>query len=212
MQLKQLIPEEFCLRCDVCCRFPQAHTKWAPLFTESEIKDLINEDILSSLLFTPLEKTIDKVDKGMSHCDSMLPSAQTDRKRSSLTEFTDHPKDKKVNYSIDAKRINLIEYKDYFICPCFNPPDCKCRIYIKRPFECQLYPFLLTRQGDKPHLSQHNKCPYLNEVKEDRLNKHIDYLRTEFKKEENINFLKQNPELFTEYPAMDLKLLFSINI
>jgi len=176
MQLKQLIPEEFCLRCDVCCRFPQAHTKWAPLFTESEIKDLINRNILPPLL------------------------------------FTDYPKDKKDSYNIDAKRINLVEYKDYFICPCFNPPDCKCRIYTKRPFECQLYPFLLTRQGDKLYLSQDNKCPYLNEAKEDRLNKYTDYLRAEFKKEESISFLKQNPELFTEYPATDLELLFSINI
>lgn len=37
-RLKQLIPKDFCLGCDVCCRFPQALSSQRPYFSASEIK------------------------------------------------------------------------------------------------------------------------------------------------------------------------------
>ena len=178
MQLKQLIPEEFCLRCDVCCRFPQAHTVWAPLFADSEIKYLVEKDILPPLVFTDYQKT--KIANNSSN--------------------------------VSAQRINLIKYKDYFICPCFNPPNSKCKIYGNRPFECQLYPFLLTKKGDKFYLTQDKKCPYLDGLEQSQLKEYVNYLKKEFRKEDVVFFLKQNLVLFTEYPAVDLKLLFPIDI
>ena len=39
--LKQIIPDEVCLSCDVCCRFLDSDSFLAPIFTESEIKRTI---------------------------------------------------------------------------------------------------------------------------------------------------------------------------
>jgi Fe-S-cluster containining protein len=163
MPLKQLVPEEFCLKCDVCCRFPESHTVWAPLFTESEIKHLVDCDILPPLLFT-------------------------------------------------TQRINLIPHKDYFICPCFNPDDKKCKIYADRPFECRLYPFLLARKDNKFYLALDKKCPYLENLSQDEIKSYTDYLKKELESKANKSFLKNNPDLFSDYPAADLKLLFSLKI
>lgn len=35
--LRQVIPQELCLGCDVCCRFPEADSFLAPYFTDEEI-------------------------------------------------------------------------------------------------------------------------------------------------------------------------------
>lgn len=172
MQLKQVVPQEFCLRCSVCCRFSVPDTVWAPLFTESEIKQLVENDILPPVV------------------------------------FTNQPK--KNNSS--AQRINLIEHEDKFICPCFNIPDQKCKIYKHRPFECRLYPFLLSIDNSKFYLAKDNQCPYFKSGEKERIKNHIDYLRKEFKKEESISFLKQNQVLFVEYPCADLELLFPIDL
>ncbi|MFC1709603.1 YkgJ family cysteine cluster protein [Candidatus Omnitrophota bacterium] len=171
MQLKQFVPQEFCLRCDVCCRFSQPDTVWAPLFTESEVRHLIE--------------------------DHMLPP----------TVFTDHPK----GNNSSAQRINLLDNKDNFICPCFNLPDQKCKIYNHRPFECQLYPFLLNKKDNKFYLTKDNGCPYFKSGPEDIIKNQIDYLKQEFQKEDMCLFLKQNQELFVEYPSLDLEILFPIN-
>ena len=36
--IKQLIPEGFCLKCDGCCRFTQKHSVWFPHLLKSEEK------------------------------------------------------------------------------------------------------------------------------------------------------------------------------
>ncbi|MBL7197004.1 MAG: YkgJ family cysteine cluster protein [Candidatus Omnitrophica bacterium] len=181
MQLKRLIPQEFCLRCDICCRFPQNDTVWTPLFTNSEVKYLVENDILPPLVFTSHPKT--KI-----------------RKNSCSPE------------KIGAQRINLIGHKDYFICPCLEPSDYKCKIYADRPLECQLYPFLLTKKEGQFYLAQDKKCPYLDIADETKLKFYINYLKAELEKEDMVSFLKQNQELFVEYPATDLKLLFPIDV
>lgn len=52
MQLKQLIPQKFCLACDVCCRFTDQHTIWAPVFTKKEIRGLRGQKLLSPNAFS----------------------------------------------------------------------------------------------------------------------------------------------------------------
>lgn len=48
MELKQFVPSEFCLACDVCCRFSEANSVWSPVLTDTDIrkipKDLINKN------------------------------------------------------------------------------------------------------------------------------------------------------------------------
>ncbi|MDD5617971.1 MAG: YkgJ family cysteine cluster protein [Candidatus Omnitrophica bacterium] len=178
MPLKQLVPEEFCLSCDVCCRFADLHTIWSPLFTDKEIKHLVEKDILPALLFT-------------------LPSDSASKNKTKQHK---------------TQRINLLEHKDYFICPCFNPGDSKCKIYDNRPFECVIYPFLLTRKNNKFYLAADKKCPYLGNLKEDEIKSYAEYLKKELQKDKNKTFLKNNPELFTDYPATDLELFFPLKL
>ncbi|MCA9466493.1 MAG: YkgJ family cysteine cluster protein [Nitrospira sp.] len=37
----QIVPSEECLRCDVCCRFPEANSFLRPYFTEKEIRQAL---------------------------------------------------------------------------------------------------------------------------------------------------------------------------
>lgn len=173
MKLKQLIPEEYCLKCDVCCRFAEQHSIWSPLFANSEINYLVEKDILPPLVFTA------------------------------------HPDNK--NHNAQAQRINLIQHKDIFICPCFNVPENKCKIYEDRSFECRLYPFLLTKKDGQIYFTRDKNCPYFDSIEDDKIKSYIDYLKQEFKNPEARSFIKQIKDLFLGYPAQDLEMLFSID-
>ena len=121
------------------------------------------------------------------------------------------------------QRLQPLKHKDYFICPCFNPINHLCKIYKNRPFECQLYPFLLVKKDDKFYLAQDDKCLYISVCRKEKLSRRTAYLEKKLNQKQTISFLKQNKELFnplesycltgfTEYPASELKLLFPINI
>lgn len=47
MALKQFVPKETCLSCDVCCRFGEADSVWSPVLTDAEVlkvpKNLVNK-------------------------------------------------------------------------------------------------------------------------------------------------------------------------
>jgi len=43
--IKQLIPQEFCLKCLGCCRFKEENSVWAPCLLDEEIQDLLGKDI-----------------------------------------------------------------------------------------------------------------------------------------------------------------------
>ena len=166
--LKQFIPQEICLGCDICCRFTSCDTIWAPIFTEEEIKLLVDSNTLPPLLFTETK-------------------------------------------SKHTHRINLKPYKDYFICPCFNPQDNKCKIYHDRPFECRLYPFLLVKEKDKFCLAYDKKCAYMKDDTNKDREGYVECLRSEFKKKENQAFLRQHQELFFEYPLDDIVIVSDLN-
>ena len=40
-KLYQIIPSEVCFSCDVCCRFLEADSPLAPIFTEAEMEEVI---------------------------------------------------------------------------------------------------------------------------------------------------------------------------
>jgi Fe-S-cluster containining protein len=54
------------------------------------------------------------------------------------------------------------------VCRCtfFDLPSKTCSIYPQRPFECRLYPFLLTRseKGDGAAIYVHLACPHIQET------------------------------------------------
>lgn len=72
---------------------------------------------------------------------------------------------KTAGYIIINKKICLIPSKnqDIFYCAFFDVCPNKCKIYLKRPFDCQLYPFFINRRDKKVFLSVDLNCPFINE-------------------------------------------------
>jgi len=112
----------------------------------------------------------------------------------------------------DSLELNLIEHESCFICPCLDSSNHKCKIYKHRPFDCRLYPFLLTKKDNKFYLARDKKCPYFKSADRAVVEEYIDYLKKELCRKGAIDFLIQNKELFSEYPVQDLELFFPISI
>src|SRR3990170_6854787 len=68
-------------------------------------------------------------------------------------------------------KINLIPYREGYICPAFDPATTQCKIYEVRPIDCKLYPFaiLWDPSGKEVLLGMDTKCPFVTEHAEDGL-------------------------------------------
>ena len=83
-----------------------------------------------------------------------------------------------ASISID-KRIHPVPgpQGEGFFCPFLNIQDNKCRIYAFRPFECQLYPFLINLRGKKVILTVDLNCPYVKKnLNTPEFNEYTQYL------------------------------------
>lgn len=100
------------------------------------------------------------------------------------------------------RRIDLLPNPqgEGFICPFLNLADNKCRIYDWRPFECQLYPFLITLRGKKVLLTVDLNCPYIKEkIKSQELKDYIEYLSAYLNCPQQLKLLKDNPQIIQAY-------------
>lgn len=87
-----------------------------------------------------------------------------------------------------------------FICPFLNHLDNKCAIYDMRPFECQLYPFLINLRKDKVILTVDLNCPYVYEkINSQETKDYIDYLCAYLNSPQQIEILKDNPQIIQAY-------------
>ena len=100
--IKQFVPQEYCLKCQGCCRFREQDSVWLPCLMDEEIQGLLEQNIPPAAI-------------------SMARKIQPEA----------HPKG------------------DGFICAFFDLDINKCKVYNLRPFECQLYPFLINLRGKK---------------------------------------------------------------
>lgn len=99
-----------------------------------------------------------------------------------------------------AGRINVIEARDGFICPCLEVKSNKCKIYRYRPLDCRLYPFLLLRRGKKAYLAVDNNCVFIREgCDEKKLRAYAKYLLKMLSMKEFTLVLKKNPQIIQEY-------------
>lgn len=101
--------------------------------------------------------------------------------------------------------------QDNFVCPFLDAGSNKCKIYEFRPFECQLYPFLLNLRGNKIILTVDLNCPYVKEkLNSPEFKAYIDYLTEFLNSPKQINTLKSNPQLLQAYEevskVVELKL------
>ncbi|MDD5431680.1 MAG: YkgJ family cysteine cluster protein [Candidatus Omnitrophica bacterium] len=87
-----------------------------------------------------------------------------------------------------------------FICPLLNIEDNKCKIYLSRPFECQLYPFLLNLRDKKVILTIDLNCPYAREKANSKeFKEYTEYLTTFLNEPAQIKILKANPQILQAY-------------
>lgn len=109
-------------------------------------------------------------------------------------------------------RINVLPCGESHICHFLNPKDNTCGIYHARPFECQLYPFLLGKEGDQLVVYAHLNCPHIQEHGQgDVYNAYVQYLQEFLKREDVQGFLQQNPEMIADYSVFrdELTRLFT---
>ncbi|MDD4894097.1 MAG: YkgJ family cysteine cluster protein, partial [Candidatus Omnitrophica bacterium] len=147
--IKQIIPQEVCLKCRGCCRFHQINSAWSPCLLDEEIQDLLDKKIPPALI---------SVNKKL----LPIPNPQGED----------------------------------FICPFLDAKDNKCKIYGFRPFECQLYPFLINLRSGKVILTLDLNCPYVSEhLKEPAFKKYTEDLITFLNSPAQLKILKENPQI-----------------
>lgn len=160
--IKQLVPEEVCLKCRGCCRFLSPDTQWAPGLLNQEIAALAKETLPACLISS-------------------------------------------------AKRI-IPEYSQLgqnYLCPLLSEKDNQCKIYSFRPFECQLYPFIINRSQGKVFLAIDLNCSFVEEnLKTQEFASYLEYLSAFLKAKEQKLQLKNNPHIIQAYPGV--KNLFQL--
>ncbi|MEW6170384.1 MAG: YkgJ family cysteine cluster protein [Candidatus Omnitrophota bacterium] len=103
--------------------------------------------------------------------------------------------------SLSQKIVKPIKYKDFFICPYFLIDKNTCKIYRRRPFDCQLYPFLLNKNKNKIFLAIDSKCPFIGENKNSQeFKKYIKYLIRILESKKFIKKICKNLEFINTYP------------
>lgn len=152
--IKQLIPQEYCLKCSGCCRFNKEDSVWSPCLLDEEIISFIDKDGFPAL------------------------SVSSD------------------------KRLHLVANSqgEGFICPLLDSKENKCRAYQMRPFECQLYPFLICLRGKKVHLTVDLNCPYVKEnLNSPEVKEYINHLTHYLNQPKQRKLLLENPQILQAY-------------
>lgn len=106
-----------------------------------------------------------------------------------------------ISISTDRRIQPIATYDEKgFVCPLLNTADNKCRIYNLRPFECQLYPFLINLRKEKVLLTVDLNCPYVYEKIDTPLAKeYIIYLTAYLNSPKMLKVLKDNPQIIQAY-------------
>jgi Fe-S-cluster containining protein len=103
------------------------------------------------------------------------------------------------------KRIRLISdtLERCFICPLLNVHDDTCTVYEKRPFECRLYPFVLTKTGVAVWLAADPQCPFVEQhAHEPDFRDYTAMLTAFFATDPGLTLLKDNGHLIQEYSGV----------
>ena len=118
-----------------------------------------------------------------------------------IQELLDKPGIPAASISID-RRIQPVANPDGadFLCPFLKTRDNKCEIYSTRPFECQLYPFLINLRKGTVLLTGDLNCPYVYEkINSQEAKDYIAYLASYLNSPEQLKVLKDNPQIIQAY-------------
>ncbi len=93
-----------------------------------------------------------------------------------------------------------------FYCSFLDREGNKCQIYSFRPLECQLYPFLINRRGNKVFLALDLNCPIAKEKESSiEFKEYTRYLIDILKSQDYKELFGKNPQIVKAYPnVLDL--------
>jgi Fe-S-cluster containining protein len=100
-------------------------------------------------------------------------------------------------------------------CVFLNPADHRCQAYEKRPFECQLYPFLLSNESGRLRVYAHLACPYVGQERGGpRWQEHKEQLRSYFASGQMRDLVRAQAAIFPDYSAFpgEIEWLFDLEI
>ena len=115
----------------------------------------------------------------------------------------------------ESGRIKTVPCVYSYVCAFFNVEDHACGIYNRRPFECQLYPFLLVKIKDSFFLGVHMHCPYVQEYFDTQdYRRYVEYLRQFFAQDNVKDYLRKNYKIISDYSGgMDeIERVFPLDI
>ncbi len=163
ISLPQPVPREFCLQCDVCCRYSEQFSAWSPFILKEELNNF----------------------------------------RPCVPQF------------IESYGINIAPVKrnGRFVCPFFDLKNNRCRIYPNRPFDCRMYPFLVSYNSNYTHiiLAASRQCPFVADKKNlPVVMKHAKALKDILEKEEAAEMLYLNKGLIMPYSG-NIDACFSLD-
>ncbi|MBL8013445.1 MAG: YkgJ family cysteine cluster protein [Candidatus Omnitrophica bacterium] len=93
------------------------------------------------------------------------------------------------------------------LCHFFNPENHACAIYHGRPFECELYPYVISRSSGETALYIHIYCPFVQKTQGQEIEANYrEYLREFFKQKDVLGFLIRNREFLNDYSAYQEEL------
>ena len=110
---------------------------------------------------------------------------------------------------IDAQAyIKTMEICHEHFCRFLKTKDNTCNIYAKRPFECTLYPFILSQTLDAVKVYVHLSCPYVQDHQHRAdFEVYVGYLKEFFQRGEIREFLELNKGMFHDYSRYEPELL-----
>lgn len=119
------------------------------------------------------------------------------------------PKFDKKEFTDDQHYITTIADCGKHLCRFFNKADSTCRVYHDRPFECSLYPFLLSQEDDGLKVYVHLACPHIQTHQNDPvLKEYIEYLKAFFLQPGTADFLRRNRPYTQNYQPMAEETLY----
>ena len=187
LSLKQFVPSEVCLKCDGCCRYKEEDSAWRPKLGQDEQADLAAlisvGDVLDGQGYIKAIQTCGPHGPQTGHSQELGPHAGHSQ------ELGKH------------------------FCRFLNQGDNTCGIYTKRPFECSLYPFIISKTHDAVKVYAHLGCPYVQDhLPRADFDAYAAYLKEFFRRLETKEFLSRNKSMFHEYSfyAPELLHLFDL--
>jgi len=109
--------------------------------------------------------------------------------------------------------VKTIQHCGEHFCRFLKTTDNTCGIYTKRPFECSLYPFILSKAPDAIKVYVHLSCPYVQDhLSRPAYDAYVAYLKEFFHRADIRGFLSGNKAMFHDYSSYAPELLHLFDI